>query len=226
MPGQNGNGARELLSNAAQMLDRALEEMPPTPDPLRVRPDRGGQGGALAGLPTTLLRAYSEICSVLQTLRQGRDALRQVTVETIQHTNAKLHEVSSATEVAATGILDGLDRAIAMVDELDALDASGDGRPAEIRSQLRDELFQAIGCLQFQDITAQQLSYASSILVEMEARLAEVVHAFDPADAMALPPPPAPAPPVPRAFDPSASLGGADGRQALVDKLFAPPASG
>jgi chemotaxis regulatin CheY-phosphate phosphatase CheZ len=225
MSGQNG-GDNEL-GQAARMLDRALEEMPPAPDPLRSQSATAGGGSSLAALPATLLRAYGEICSVLQTLRQGRDALEQATIAKIQHTNEKLHEVSSATELAATGILDGLDRAMALVDELDSLDASGEERPAEVRNQLRDELFQAIGCLQFQDITTQQLSYASSILTEMETRLSEVVHAFDPATSLpqfpVLPDQPTSEP---RAFDPSASIAGAEERQALVDQLFASSASG
>jgi hypothetical protein len=198
------------------LVDRALDELRPENG---TAPHAGSHApGAIADLPAMLLRAYSEICGVLQSLRSSRDALEQATIEKLHHTNAKLHEVSSATEVAATGMLDGLDRALAMVDELDTLDSSGDARAAEVRGQLRDELFQAISGLQFQDITTQQLNYASSVLVDMEQRLAEVAKAFDPSTAgIAVP---SSRPTAPAAFDPGASLDGADERQALVDQIF------
>jgi hypothetical protein len=69
------------------------------------------QGLGLAALPLILTRANEEIQAVLASLRDSRTALEAATVEKLQHTSAKLQEVTSATEVAATDILDGLDRA-------------------------------------------------------------------------------------------------------------------
>jgi hypothetical protein len=66
-----------------------------------------------------------------QPARQPHGA-RAATVEKIQHTSDKLREVTSATEVAATDILDALDRTQAMVDALDAADDAGD-RDAGVR---------------------------------------------------------------------------------------------
>jgi chemotaxis regulatin CheY-phosphate phosphatase CheZ len=136
----------------------------------------------LVGLSDLLARGYSEIIGVLDSLRQGRHLLERAAVEKIQHTHDKLQEVSATTEVAATDILNGLDRATSMVDELDTL-ATGDGneKSSAIRAALRDELFALMGHMQFQDITSQQLNYASSVLNDMEARLAQVARAFDPA---------------------------------------------
>lgn len=226
------------------MMDRAFEELRAKRDgaasPVEEAPESGeaagatapppGAAGAVAAVggadPTALLRAYNNISAMLQSLRSSRGTLAQVRVEKLQHTNAKLHEVSSATEVAATGLLDVLDRALGMVDELDALDETGNGRAVEIRGRLRDELFQAISGLQFQDITSQQLNYASSVLVDMEERLAEVEKAFDPGAIDALQPSAAsfrPTRTTPAAgvtFDPNASVNGADERQALADLIF------
>src|SRR6185437_5897864 len=121
----------------------------------------------------------------------------------LHSTKDKLAEVSSATEVAANGILDGLDRAIAFVDELDAIADTDETRAIAVRSSLRDELFQAIGCLQFQDITSQQLNYASSLLVDMEARLSSLSDALDPNTSAIVEPVTAPGL---RTFDPGASI--------------------
>src|SRR5690349_1589732 len=54
--------------------------------------------GALAALPRMLLKAYSEIISVLECLKQSRGMLERTTVERLQHTHEKLREVSSTTE--------------------------------------------------------------------------------------------------------------------------------
>jgi hypothetical protein len=177
--------------------------------------------GAVTDLPETLLKAHAEIVNVLRRIRASRDALEQATVGKLQHTTAKLAEVSSATEVATNGILDGLDRAIAFVGELDELADRDEARAATVRGLLRDELFQAIGCLQFQDITSQQLNYASSLLVDMETRLSALSDTLDPNGAIDV------AEMVgesPRAFDPAASIHDADRRQALADSIFETPA--
>ena len=188
----------------------------PSPTDFQAAQRRGE--ASLAELPEMLMRAYTEVCGVLNNLRSSRDALQQATVERLQHTSSKLQEVTSATEVAATSILDGLDRAVALVDQLDTLDASGNAEAIDVRNQLRDELFLAQGGLQFQDITAQQLSYASSMLAEMESRMLGLAKALDPtatsrpieasSDSRNL------------AFVPGATLDKADVRQALADSIF------
>lgn len=179
----------------------------------------------LVELPPVVRRAYDQISSMLHILRNSRDALEQATTEKLHLTSAKLEEVTSATEVAATGLLDALDRALGMVDELDELDVSGSERAAATRSSLRDELFQSINHLQFQDITTQQLNYASSILVEVERRLVEIARSFDPRslDVPDLSPEgdaSATVPGGPVAFDPDASFCNAEHRQAVADQIL------
>ncbi|HET8656083.1 MAG TPA: hypothetical protein VFL93_11250 [Longimicrobiaceae bacterium] len=173
----------------------------------------------IAGLPDILMRAHGEIQNVLASLRESRDVLERTTVEKIHHMNDKLREVTSATEIAATDILDGLDRSLALVDQLDT--EEGEIDRSSVHAELRNELFAVMGCLQFQDITAQQLSYASSVLGDMESRLTQLAAIFDPAsfglvtetkqemEAAG-----------PRAFDPAATTQDAEQRQALVDEIF------
>lgn len=177
-----------------------------------------GQPVGLAALPFILERANAEIQGVLANLRDSRTALETATVEKLQHTSDKLKEVTSATEVAATDILDALDRTQTMVDDLEAADQTGDKEKAQnVRDLMREEIFGMMGALQFQDITTQQLAYAASVLSDMEARLLHIAKLFDPAAAMIQA---ATGAPDPRTFDPRATTQHAEVRQALADEIF------
>lgn len=183
----------------------------------------------LIGLSDLLARGYAEIIGVLDSLRQSRSLLERAAVEKIHHTHDKLREVSNATETAATDILNGLDRANTMVDDLDACAAEygeGDDRGATIRAALRDELFALMGHMQFQDITSQQLTYASAVLTEMEARLAHIARVFDPATFGAAVTDLESAPGTgPVTYDPNASTQNRAERQAVADEIVATSAS-
>jgi hypothetical protein len=74
-----------------------------------------------------------------------------------------------------------------------------------------------MGCLQFQDITTQQLSYAASVLTDMENRLLSIAKLFDPASALVRA---ASDMPDPLTFDPNATVKHAEQRQALADEIF------
>ena len=176
---------------------------------------------ALAALPRMLLRAYSEIISVLECLKRSRGMLERTTMERLQHTHQKLREVSSTTESAATNMLDALDRAMGIIDRLDAESGpEASASAAELRGQLRDELFAMMNHLQFHDITTQQLNYTSSVLVDMERRLAAVARVFDPRSVGLELPPSVEAVTCPVAFDPGATTENAEVRQALADEIF------
>ncbi|HYV98053.1 MAG TPA: hypothetical protein VE967_11405 [Gemmatimonadaceae bacterium] len=176
---------------------------------------------AVSALPDTLLKAYSEVCAIIENLRESRDVLHRTMGSRLQHTTAKLEEVSNATELAATGILDGLDRSIALVDKLDELDGTSSPDALAARTSLRDELYTAQAALQFQDITSQQLKHAGSMLADMEARLVEVARSLDVASATGDEKIAAVAQPVDDgSFDPGATMRNADTRQALADAIF------
>jgi hypothetical protein len=81
--------------------------------------------------PTARSTACSRACA------HSRDMLERTTVENLQVTHDKLAEVTSATEVAATDILDGLDRSLALIDRLDE-EEGRDPRRGARRAARRD----------------------------------------------------------------------------------------
>lgn len=187
---------------------------------------------ALAQLPEVLLRAQAEIKVALESLRHSRGFLERTTLERVQRTQQHLQEVSSTTEQAATDMLDGLDRALFLIDRLDscadpALADGSDAAAAEvedaaaIRTELRDELFHLISNLQFQDITSQQLRYASGVLEEIETRLLEIAELFNVGLAeLGTGAASAPTTAQTETYDPSATMLGAKERQAVADEIF------
>jgi len=175
---------------------------------------------SLADLPEILAQANDQIRDVLSRLRETRAALQSPTFEKLQSTHEKIREVSSATEDAAINIMDACDRANGLVDELDAIDEAPTpdrDKAVALRVSLRDELFLMMGALQFQDITSQQLSHASAVLVEMETRLGEIAKLFDSNIAVT---PQVTSSRAELAYDPEATTRNAEGRQALADEIF------
>lgn len=179
-------------------------------------------------LPQILDVATQQIHSVLTHLRATRSALQSTTLDKLHSTHDKLRQVTSATEDAAINIMDACDRANSLVDELDAIDTADvpdRTRASDVRVTLRDELFLMMGALQFQDITAQQLAHASALLVDMEARLIDIMRLFDTGGTgerlIALQVPSA------QTYDSNATTRNAEGRQALADEIFTvkPPAA-
>lgn len=167
-------------------------------------------------LPALLCQAYTMIGAMLERIRESQGVLEGAAVQKLQDTSAQLSQVSSTTLTAATDIMDGLDRALALVDRLDG-GPTGDG----VRDELRDEIFMVMNHMQFQDITAQQLQHAASLLRDMESQLVDVARLFHPvAHGAAAPASPAREEMYPRAFDPAASIHDAKQRQALVDELL------
>ncbi len=176
---------------------------------------------SLADLPLILERANNQIRSVLAHLRETRTALQTTTFDKLQTTHDKIREVTSATEDAATNIMDACDRASQLVDELDTIDAAETPdrqKAVEVRSTLRDELFMMMGALQFQDITSQQLAHASTVLVEMENRLADIANLFD--SSISVERPLASLAIDEKSFDPNATTRNAEERQHLADEIF------
>jgi chemotaxis regulatin CheY-phosphate phosphatase CheZ len=176
-------------------------------------------------LTELLERGQGEIRSVLDSLAQSRHLLQRTAVAKIHRTQDKLREVSSATESAATDVLDGIERATEMVDALDAIAARAsepDKRAAQLRNLLRDELFALMGHMQFQDIASQQLNHAASILEDMETRLASIARVFDPKQLSAQERAAIGKPPIANAvaFDPGATTKDASERQALADSVL------
>lgn len=163
----------DVLYDSETMLRLVDSELDELRDDAR---DASLGGNHVGVLLAVMQRASSEIAQVLCTLHTSREALEGVTLQEIHDSAVKLCEVSSATEIAATRMMDGLERAHALVDRLDELDSvngTGDSviEAVTVRAKLRDELFALMGSLQFQDITSQQLGHVSQMLRDIERRL-------------------------------------------------------
>jgi len=175
----------------------------------------------LATLPNLLLRVYTELTVALSGVRVTRETIQMHSVERFRNTHARLSEVSSATETAAMEMLNGLDRTLAMIDQLEG--TTDDRRPShEMCDALRTEVNQLYGCLQFQDIVTQQLHGVTALLVEIEERLESVAQLFDEptADGQGGAPSAAQAPVDPATFNPEATMRDVVGRQAMIDETF------
>ena len=216
------HGALYDSEAALRLVDTTLREMTGESADAVV-PAAAPVGLSIGALAQRIEQGYAELVQTLSTLRQTRSVLEQSAVAPIHVTHDKLKQVSAATEVAATDILNGIDRAVAMVDELDALDGQDPERRApEVRGALRDELFAVMGHMQFQDITSQQLAHASAVLSKMETRLVTLCQLFDPAQG-----PGSAALEVLGAFDDHATTSGREERQAVADEVVAArPAAG
>ena len=174
--------------------------------------------------------------NVVDSLRSSRNLLEQAAMERLKSTHAKLAEVSSATEMAATGMLDGLDRALVLLDGMEAAAQSHEDQDqSTLRDDLREELHTLMNLLQFQDITAQQLGYAGGVLLDIEDRMVELARVFDlrglgleeegeRTDEVSEQPPEegrrSRVSETHSTCDPEASHFGADSRQALADEIF------
>ncbi len=184
-------------------------------DTLRRRPD-------LNALPRVLLAAYTTISDALSGIRLTREAIHTHTVQRLHDSHNKLNEVSSATESATMEMMNGLDRSLAIIAELEQGKVSD---PAAF-DRLRDEVNGMFNHLQFQDITTQQLAGVAQFLDDIELRIAGVVGLFD--TALGGPGPEDPGAPAARldsrnlAFNPDASLNETEARQAMIDAAFGP----
>ena len=178
---------------------------------------------SLGDLPIILEQANQQIQNVLAHLRATRNALQNTTFDKLQTTHDKIKEVTSATEDAAINIMDACDRANSLVDELDAIDQAETpdrAKATDLRATLRDEIFLMMSALQFQDITSQQLSHASAVLIEMETRLIDIARLFDSTITVERSVSQMTLPRSEETYDPNATTKNADVRQALADQIF------
>lgn len=201
-----------------RLLEELLEEMQ---DDAR---SSSGHVPALLALPQILLRIYAEILTVIKKLRQSKNVLQYAALARLQDTQDKLREVTSTTETATTDLLDGFDRALAILDGIDAsLGTDTDTREcSEKVDELRDELHRMMNILQFQDITSQQLTYVASVLGDAEERLSTVIDLFDSTGIAVHSPEEGETrdEDEPRNYDPNATVQSVRERQALVDEIF------
>ena len=173
------------------------------------------QPGGFAQHSRTLLRAYAERAGIVGRFRETAGMLDSSGIDKLQQMHGRLREVSSATETAANEMLDGLNRSVALVEQLDAAASLPDGKRHAMAGSLREELNGVMHHLQFQDITAQQLKQIETLLADMNRRMMQVVKIFAP-PAVTFAPDVAAA----SSVDANDSADG-DDRQAVADAIFA-----
>lgn len=214
---------QELLYDSEaslRLVDNAIEELSVAEAELdaeahAVLQHANAQPG-IAVLCDTLFRAYAETASLIARFRDGTGMLDTTSIDKLQQMRGRLHEVSSATETATSGILDGLSRAVKLVEELDSATAMTDTVRHQMAASLREELSGLSNHLQFQDITSQQLVHIAALLGEMRTRLAEVASMFGTLpDGLAKTSAPTPS----ELQDPWSGIGGE--AQAVADEIFA-----
>lgn len=127
-------------------------------------------------LPRMLLRAHAELGEATGGLRISREMLEAQAIDRLRATHGKLSEVNSTAETAAMAIMNGVDEALGLVDQVDP--SSDGGRAAQER--LRGALMDLYNHLQFQDITSQQIQGVAGQLSTIESRLTLVAKMFEP----------------------------------------------
>jgi chemotaxis regulatin CheY-phosphate phosphatase CheZ len=184
MEGSGTSALGQELQTSLDLLHRLFLEVDaagPTinqDDQARLAVDAVRQRPNFAGLPKVLTRVYSDLAVALSGIRVTRETIQKHSMERLRNTHVRLSEVSSATETAAMEMLNGLDRTLGMIDQLER--TTDDRRPSHAMCDaLRTEVNQLYGCLQFQDIITQQLSGVAALLIEIEQRLEGVAHLFD-----------------------------------------------
>jgi hypothetical protein len=168
-------------------------------------------------------RLSEELSRVLNAIRVTRETIQTYSTERLRDTHARLHEVSSTSESAAMEMLNGLDRTLAMIDDLER--SAGGSSSSETYAALRAEVNQQYGHLQFQDIIAQQLNGVAGVLIEVEQRVQTIAGLFDDilggqvsaGTGVVLDP---------HSYNPDATMRGAGDRQAMIDEAFRSARSG
>lgn len=143
------------------------------------------QPGGFSQLAKSLLRAYAETLGIVARMHSEPSGREQGETDRLSLLSDNLGEVNSATEEATTDILDGLGRAISVVERLDQEGAEA-SRRRDLVALLRDELYGVVAHLQFQDITAQQLDQVSSLLVDTRRSLLDMLTVFTPSAVLTL----------------------------------------
>ena len=125
----------------------------------------------LSDLPDLLIAAAGQARAVLDGLAQSRDVLERTSREKLTGGTDEHREPPSAFEIRS-----GLERALLLVDRLEVESTN----PGPVRDLLRSEILEMLEGVRSQEITEQQLSYASSVLLDMDGRLAQLAQMLDP----------------------------------------------
>jgi hypothetical protein len=199
---------------------RATDDTDGTLDRVHNLVEALGRRQDLARLPAMLLGAYNEVSEALGGIRLSRGALEAQALTHLRDSSNKISEVSSATESAALGLLDGLDHVMTMIDGIAMLVPGTAAERAPCNAALaavQAEISVLFNHLQFQDITSQQLRGVAEKLGAVETRLESVASVLDHSTIASAP---QLRPTVEGSFNPDASMRDITRRQGLADVAF------
>src|SRR5690606_26491869 len=121
-------------------------------------------------LPELLTAAASQARAVLEALAQSRGVLDRTSLAKLPSGRDEHLDTPSAIEVRG-----GLERALLLIDRLDA-----ENGPSPVQQLLREEILDMLQGVRAQEITEQQLNYASSVLRDTELQLSTLVQRLAP----------------------------------------------
>ena len=130
-----------------------------------------------AELPDLFSAAATQARALLTALARSRSVLERTSLENLQEGSDEVREIPSAVEIRG-----GLERALLLVDRLEA-ESGANG----VQHLLREEILEMLQGVRAQEITEQQLSYASSVLRETESQLSALVQRLSPPRAEVIP---------------------------------------
>lgn len=142
---------------------------------LQLRPELSLED--FSDLPDRLATAAAQARALLEALARSRNVLERTSLEKLPRDREEYHEAPSAVEVRG-----GLERALLLVDRLDA-----ERGAAPVQQLLRDEILDMLEGVRAQEVTEQQLSYAASVLRDTELQLSTLVQRLSPPRTEAIP---------------------------------------
>ncbi len=178
---EDGLDRDELLKDSEATLREVagilLELRDPVPSSVSEKTPRGPPGGTEVqtipreGLQEVLKKAALEVDGILAEVRGGRRTLQSTSATLPLGEGIQPHGTPEATR---TGMLDGLDRAHSLVDQLVPVDWEDSLPEAEhkvVGDRLREELRGLATSLHFRDIADRELAQLSGALARAEKRL-------------------------------------------------------
>lgn len=164
-----------------RLVDALLDELEVAEPLLRDGPvgmhtlqlDAGPAAQEAAELPDLLSAAAAQARAVLSALTRSRGVLERAA--TSDADDARENPDEGRVAPTAVELRSGLERALLLVDRLEA-----ESGPSGVKYLLRDEILEMLEGVRVQEITEQQLSYASSVLRETETQLSALVQRLSP----------------------------------------------
>jgi hypothetical protein len=155
----------DTLLDELQVMEPKLQQIQRGDDALHLEPELDEEE-----LPELLEAAADQTRAVLKGLSQSRSVLERTSRE--KHRNGSDEDAEAPTAFEIRG---GLERALLLVDRLEH-----EPDPQPVRDLLRQEILEMIEAIRAQEITEQQLTYASSVLNQTESGLAALLESLSP----------------------------------------------